>query len=89
MDNLKPGGVLLIREGNADLALRHKRTRLTEFFSTRILHFNKTQDESRKLWFVSAEAIRAMAESNGFTFDVIDKGKRSSNVFMVIRRNIG
>jgi len=31
MENLKPGGVLLIREGNADLDARHKRTRLTEF----------------------------------------------------------
>ncbi len=86
LTNLKPGGVLLIREGNADLDTRHKRTKLTEFFSTRVLNFNLTEDGGNKLWFVSAEEIKKLAESTGFVFEIIDQGKRSSNVFMVVRR---
>ena len=86
MVNLKPGGILLIREGNADLQSRHKRTRLTEFFSTSVLNFNQTDNSSNQLWFVSAEEIKKLTETSGFTFEMVDQGKRSSNVFMVIRR---
>ena len=86
MANLKSGGVLVIREGNADLDSRHKRTLLSEFFSTRMLNFNKTEDANNQLWFVSAKEIMKLTESVGFTFEMVDQGKRSSNVFMIIRR---
>ncbi|MFH1161136.1 MAG: 1-acyl-sn-glycerol-3-phosphate acyltransferase, partial [bacterium] len=89
MENLKPGGVILLREGNSDLQKRHRRTRLTEFFSTRVLHFNQTLDQRKQLWFVSAGAIRHQAELYGCSFELIDQGKKTSNVFMVIRRKGG
>jgi 1-acyl-sn-glycerol-3-phosphate acyltransferase len=88
MENLQPGGVILIREGNTDMEKRHKRTRLTEFFSTRIINFNRTSDFSRQLWFISAGTIRNLAHANGFEFEMIDRGSRTSNVFMVIRRTV-
>ncbi|MBL7138800.1 MAG: 1-acyl-sn-glycerol-3-phosphate acyltransferase [Bacteroidales bacterium] len=86
MNNLKKGGVLLIREGIKELSDRHKKTRLSEFFSTRVLTFNRTQDATKQLWFVSAEEIRKHTESNGLSFEVVDQGKRSSNVFLVVRK---
>ena len=38
-------GIIIIREGDKDLAERHKGTKLTEFFSTRIIGFNKTSEQ--------------------------------------------
>ncbi len=86
MDNLKPGGILLIRDGNADLDGRHQRTRLTEFFSTRVMNFNRTMDESKQLWFVSAEEICKQAEGNGYHVELIDQEKNTSNIFIVIKK---
>jgi len=86
MDNLKPGGILLIRDGITDLPGRHQRTRLTEFFSTRLLNFNRTKDESKQLWFVSAEKIKKQAEERGCSAELIDQGRSTSNVFIVIRK---
>ncbi|NQV01541.1 MAG: methyltransferase domain-containing protein [Bacteroidia bacterium] len=85
MENLKPGGTLLIREGNADLDHRHKRTRLTEFFSTRVMNFNQTQDKSKHLWFISANRIQKLAEANGFKCELMDQGKKTSNIFLTIK----
>ncbi|TSA29708.1 MAG: methyltransferase domain-containing protein [Bacteroidetes bacterium] len=84
MNNLRPGGVLLIREGIRELEERHKKTRLSEFFSTRVVNFNQTQDATKQLWFISADEIRKEAEANGLSFEVVDQGKRSSNVFIAI-----
>jgi len=85
MENLNPGGVLLIREGNAELDHRHRRTRLSEFYSTRVMNFNQTFDGKRTLWFIAAEEIRQQVETYGCTYEIVDQGKRTSDVFMVIR----
>jgi 2-polyprenyl-3-methyl-5-hydroxy-6-metoxy-1,4-benzoquinol methylase len=39
---LNPSGMIVIRDGVRELESRHRGTRLTELFSTRILGFNKT-----------------------------------------------
>ena len=83
--NLKPGGVILIREGNADKEKRHKRTKFIEFFSTRIIRFNKTQDGTGKLYFTSAQKLIRIAEEYGLTFEIIDKKRITSNNFFVMR----
>ncbi|MBN1199191.1 MAG: class I SAM-dependent methyltransferase, partial [Bacteroidales bacterium] len=87
MQNLNKGGVLLIREGIRELKDRHWKTRLSEFFSTRVVQFNKTQDASKRLWYISAEDIRKQAEENDLMYEMADFGKRSSNVFLVVRKN--
>jgi 2-polyprenyl-3-methyl-5-hydroxy-6-metoxy-1,4-benzoquinol methylase len=86
IETLNPGGVIVIREGIRELKSRHKGTRLSEFFSTRITHFNQTRNERKQLWFISAEEIRAMAGAFGCAFEILDQGKRTSNVLMVIRK---
>jgi 1-acyl-sn-glycerol-3-phosphate acyltransferase len=83
--NLKPGGMILIREGNADTETRHKHTKFTELLSTKIFLFNKTTEEDRKLFFTSSQKLREIAEENGLTFEMIDKKKITSNNFFVMR----
>jgi SAM-dependent methyltransferase len=86
MDALNPGGILLVREGNADLKDRHKGTQLTEFFSVKLLKFNKS---TNALNFLSGESIKRIAARKGFTVEIADDAKYTSNVIFVIRKNNG
>jgi 1-acyl-sn-glycerol-3-phosphate acyltransferase len=81
---LKEGGRLIVREGNADLAKRHKGTMLTEFFSVKLFRFNKSVNS---LNFVSGKRIRELAVSTGLTVRVIDDAKFTSNVIFVIQKS--
>ena len=84
-DALNEGGRLIVREGNADLAKRHKGTVLTEFFSVKLLGFNKSVNS---LNFVSGERIKNLAASRGMTVNEIDDAKFTSNVIFVIQKSI-
>jgi 2-polyprenyl-3-methyl-5-hydroxy-6-metoxy-1,4-benzoquinol methylase len=55
-ESLNPEGVLLIRDANADLKQRHFYTRLTEFFSTKLIGFNKTSGNG--LSFFSEQLVK-------------------------------
>lgn len=82
-EQLEPGGVIIVRDGDADLGKRHEGTRLTEFFSTRLLGFNKTKQE---LSFFSAGRLRQIADKMGASIEQIDNTKYTSNVIFVIKR---
>lgn len=84
IQNLLPGGVILIREANSELESRHRRSRLTEFFSTRI-GFNKTSAAGNTLHFTSAGRIKAIVNEPGLSMEVIDNKKVTSNNLFVIR----
>ena len=81
IDALSDDGVLIIRDGNVDLGERHKGTRMTEFFSVRLLGFNKAVNE---LHFVSGAHIREVASD--MTIEIIDQTKFTSNVIFVLRK---
>ncbi len=83
-DALHPGGVLIVRDGNADLKDRHMGTVITEFFSVKLLKFNKSTNE---LNFVSGERIKKLASDSGLTVEVLDDAKFTSNVIFVVRKN--
>lgn len=83
--NLNPGGVIIVRDGDADLGKRHEGTKLTELFSTRLLRFNKTGDEP--LSFFSSSTLRAIAERNGAMVEQIDNTKFTSNVIFIIKHS--
>ena len=76
------GGIIIIRDGNKDLTSRHKGTKLTEFFSTKIIGFNKTS--GGELSFLSGDFIRQMAAANGFDCKEIDNTKYTSNIVFVL-----
>jgi len=86
--NLKPGGMILIRDGNLDKETSQRITKFTEFFSTRILRFNKTQDNDKSLFFTSPQKLREIALEGGLTFEIIDQKRMTSNNFFVMRMTI-
>ena len=82
MEKLEEGGVIIIRDGNADLQQQQKRTWLTEFFSTNF-GFNKTKGG---LEFFGVSEIGAIAALHGFELELVGASKVTSNVFMILRR---
>ncbi|WP_225859811.1 MULTISPECIES: trifunctional MMPL family transporter/lysophospholipid acyltransferase/class I SAM-dependent methyltransferase [Chitinophaga] len=84
ISRLNDGGMILLRDGDADMKQRHKRTRLTELFSTRLLGFNKT---SQPLAFFSAAHIEQLMVNAGAICERIDNTRFTSNIIFVIRKN--
>ncbi|OJY95836.1 MAG: glycerol acyltransferase [Sphingobacteriales bacterium 40-81] len=79
---LNSGGVLIIRDGDKERVEKHKGTKLTEFFSTKLLQFNKTTDKG--LSFLSGSMIHEIAAANGMYCREIDETKYTSNIIFVI-----
>ncbi|MES1214371.1 MAG: 1-acyl-sn-glycerol-3-phosphate acyltransferase [Bacteroidota bacterium] len=82
--SLDRGGVLVIRDGDKDLEERHKGTKLTEFFSTRLFGFNKTSELG--LSFLSGKFIKEIAEIHQMEFSKVDNTKHTSNVIFVLKK---
>jgi 1-acyl-sn-glycerol-3-phosphate acyltransferase len=82
-ESLNAGGKIIIRDGDADLKQRHAGTKLTEFFSVRILKFNKSQNN---LNFVSGKSLTDFAHKHNFVTETIDQGKLTSNVIFVMTK---
>ena len=80
---LNENGMIIIRDGDRDLQERHKGTKLTELFSTKIIGFNKTQNQ---LYFISRSEIETFADKHNLKAEVIDNTKLTSNVVMVLRK---
>ncbi|HTI11532.1 MAG TPA: 1-acyl-sn-glycerol-3-phosphate acyltransferase [Puia sp.] len=83
--HLRPGGTILIRDGDRDLGAKHKGTRLTELFSTKLIGFNKTSGQG--LSFLSGKELEKLARQHGMTCQVIDSTKYTSNVFFVLKHD--
>lgn len=85
VNKLNAGGVMIIRDADADKKQRHLGTRYTEFFSTNS-GFNKTRESG--LHFTSASLItNTLNKFNFLDYKLIDDTKLTSNVTFVIRRN--
>lgn len=80
---LLPGGTLIIKDGMVELKARHKGTRRTELFSTRILKFNKTQNE---LYFLSQSFLKGWAAEKNMNAEVLDYARHTSNLIFVLRK---
>jgi predicted RND superfamily exporter protein/2-polyprenyl-3-methyl-5-hydroxy-6-metoxy-1,4-benzoquinol methylase len=85
LDNLNEGGMLIIRDGNSELEERHKGTKLTEFFSTKVVGFNKVTID--KLCFTSKEKILSIVSGYPVTVEILDTTQFTSNIIFIIRRN--
>jgi 1-acyl-sn-glycerol-3-phosphate acyltransferase len=80
--HLNPGGKIIIRDGNRDKKKKHALTVLSEFFSVKLLHFNKANNA---LHFLTASALETFARQNGLSFSIVEKSKYSSNgVYLLI-----
>jgi 1-acyl-sn-glycerol-3-phosphate acyltransferase len=82
MNALYPGAVLLIRDGDRDLKKQHRRTRLTEYFSTRLFSFNKKTGHS--LHYLSGNDIRDLARQQQMDCQSHEQSRFTSNLLFVI-----
>ena len=82
MEAVRPGGIILIRDGDTDLKNKHQGTRLTEFFSTRFFSFNKTEGDG--LHFLSGNAITELARRYQMNCRSLDPSNYTSNRLFVI-----
>ena len=64
----------------------HKKTRLTEFFSTKLLNFNKTKETG--LNFLSGTMIRNLAAEKNMSCSEMADSKHTSNTIFVLKRNV-
>jgi uncharacterized protein len=81
---LNTAGILIIRDGDTDTATKHRRTELTEFFSTRLFKFNKT--DATGLSFLSGKTIRAIAMEKQMECNEISDSKITSNTIFVLKK---
>lgn len=80
---LRPGGMLIIRDGVSELQKRIEGTKRTELWSTRILKFNKTQNE---LHFISKAFIEAFAQKHHMNIEVRDFARYTANLTFILRK---
>ena len=83
ISNLNPGGIVIIRDGDKDKEEQHKKTRLTEFFSTRLFNFNKTKETG--LSFLSGKMIREIAVEKRMHCSEIPDSKLTSNTIFILK----
>jgi uncharacterized protein len=81
---LNDGGMLIIRDGDTDTATKHKRTEWTEFFSTKLFKFNKT--DAAGLSFLSGKTIRTIAAEKHMECKEISDSKITSNTIFVLKK---
>lgn len=83
VEQLLPGGVLIVRDGMQDLEQKHKGTVLTEIFSTKIFGFNKTENQ---LHFLTEKMLSDLAVRHQLSYHTIDETRYTSNVISVFTR---
>ncbi len=83
ISNLNPGGKLIIRDGDADKEAMHKKTKLTEFFSTKLFNFNKTKETG--LSFLSGTMIRNLAAEKNMACSEMPDSKHTSNTIFILK----
>ncbi len=81
MDALPAGGILIIRDADADLKKRTRITKFTEFQSTRLFRFNKTQFP---LCYLPGSTIEKLAEKKNLSYRRVDQARLTSNITHII-----
>lgn len=80
---LNDAGLLIIRDGVSELQKRIKGTQRTEFWSTKIMKFNKTQND---LHFISSAFIEQFAASHNMRIEVKDFASYTANLTFVLTK---
>jgi 1-acyl-sn-glycerol-3-phosphate acyltransferase len=81
-EKLLPGGIIIIRDADRNMDREHQLTRLTEFFSTRLLRFNKTDNG---LHFLSDRDIHRFAGEHGLEVESANNDRYTSNKVYVLK----
>lgn len=80
---LSDKGSIVIRDADTELKKRTKFTELTEFFSIKLLGFNKMEYE---LSFISSDKIKEFAQDNNLSFQKIDNARYTSNLTYILKK---
>ncbi len=81
---INKNGILVIRDADADLKTRQAGTAYTEFVSTTVSGFNKTNESG--LHFVSGTLIKdTIAKFPNLVLEVLDTTKLTCNIIYVVR----
>lgn len=83
VDLLTEGGMMIVRDGNKSDSQRHKVTRFTELLSTKIVKFNKAEEE---LCFISEKQMIQIGEECNMDLQLIHNDKYTSNMIYVFRK---
>jgi 2-polyprenyl-3-methyl-5-hydroxy-6-metoxy-1,4-benzoquinol methylase len=83
ISKLNEGGVIIIREGDKDVSGKHKRTKLSEFFSTKVVNFNKIK--TGDLSFLSGSMIKEIAEARNMDCREMADSKVTSNTIFILK----
>lgn len=80
---LLPGGMLIIRDGDAGGTAKHRVTRFTELLSTRLLEFNKREND---LCFPTHEQFIYIAERFHLEIEQRANDRFTSNMIYILRK---
>ncbi len=83
IDNLNAGGIIIVKDANAEDQKGQRVTWLSEFFSTNF-GFNKMGHG--ELFFTSESRLRAIADKYNMAFSILEAPKHSSNTIWALRR---
>ncbi len=83
ISNLNSGGMVIIRDGDKDKEAMHKKTKLTEFLSTKVVNFNKTKETG--LSFLSGNMIRTLAAAGRLSCEEMADSKLTSNTIFILK----
>ncbi|UXP30759.1 1-acyl-sn-glycerol-3-phosphate acyltransferase [Reichenbachiella agarivorans] len=81
---LKPGGIILLRDGIADQQKKHKWTEKSEKWSTQLIKFNKTIGQ---LHFFTQAYIENWAKQHNYEIETDLQSDKSSNMLFVLRKS--
>jgi 1-acyl-sn-glycerol-3-phosphate acyltransferase len=80
---LNEDGIIFIRDGIKELENKFKKTKFTEFLSTKLFKFNRVTNE---LEFLSQQWLKEYAQNNSFSIEIIEHSKTTSNVLLILRK---
>lgn len=84
IQHLNSDGVFIVRDGWAEYQKKHKGTLLSEFFSTKVFGFNKTENE---LHFISGEMLKQWATQHHLEMRTVDETQFTSNIITVFTKS--
>ena len=82
-EKLNNNGCIIIRDADTELKKRTRITQLTEFFSIKLLGFNKMDYE---LSFFSSRNIEKFAQDHNLSFRKVDNAKYTSNLIYILTK---
>lgn len=83
ISNLLPGGMLIIRDGDARGTAKHRVTRFTELLSTRLLEFNKKEND---LCFPAHELFARLAARHHMEIKQRANDRFTSNMIYILKK---